>query len=260
MVCLGGSDGTSGVETVSLVNSATTTQTVYVLIDGWTTADFGSFEIQTVSTVIPPPAYTKTTIPQMCQWMTGSTQLLSSTTTPVISDDAVTNTIALPFPITFFGAAQTHFSVNNNGLMMVFPNSAGVGSNAYSNAAIPNNGAPNGLIAPFWDDLNSNATTVVHAVTTGTPPSRKFTIEWNNSQFLTSTRPERLTFQAQLYESTNVIEFHYCNLAANGGSTTDVSGAGATIGIESPTGADGVQHSNNTANSVNTTDAIRFTP
>ncbi len=73
-------------------------------------------------------------------------------------------------------------------------------------------------------------------------------------------RPERLTFQAQIYETTNVIEFHYCTLAANSGSATDVTGGSASVGLENATGDVGVQHSYGTASSVNTTDGIRFTP
>ena len=264
MVCLGGSDGVSGTETVSLLNNAATALTVYVLVDGWQSNELGNFEISTVTTAIPPPPYAKTTIPAACQSMVGSTQLLSGTTTPVIGDDTNSPIVALPFPISFFGTAHTHFLVNNNGLMQVFTSSTGMGGTSFDNVVIPTSAAPNGFIAPFWDDLWANATSgaMIHAVTTGTPPNRKFTVEWNNTQPYTpgGGRPERLTFQAQIYETTNVIEFHYCTLAANSGSATDVTGGSASVGLENATGDVGVQHSYGTASSVNTTDGIRFTP
>ena len=69
-----------------------------------------------------------------------------------------------------------------------------------------------------------------------------------------------MNFQVKLFETTNVVEFHYCSLDPGTGLATAVSGSGATIGLENTAGTEGVQHSFNTANSVNTTDALRFTP
>ena len=57
-----------------------------------------------------------------------------------------------------------------------------------------------------------------------------------------------------------MIEFHYCSLVAGTGSAATTTGGSATIGLESPTGAEGVQHSNNVASSVSTANALRFTP
>ena len=76
----------------------------------------------------------------------------------------------------------------------------------------------------------------------------------------TVVRAERLNFQIQVYETTNVIEFHYCSLVANTGSATDATGASATIGLENAAGTEGVQHSFNQAAAVDTVNALRFTP
>ena len=63
-----------------------------------------------------------------------------------------------------------------------------------------------------------------------------------------------------MLEGTNVVEFHYCTLDAGTGSATRVTGDSATVGLESATGNEGLEHSFNAASSVSTTQAIRFTP
>ncbi len=68
-----------------------------------------------------------------------------------------------------------------------------------------------------------------------------------------------MTFQAKLFETTGVIELHYCALAA-GMMAPLLTGGSATVGIESPDGRSGRQHSFNAAMSVSTAGAIRFSP
>jgi len=72
-------------------------------------------------------------------------------------------------------------------------------------------------------------------------------------------RMARLTFQAKLFETTGVIELHYCTLTPgmNAGFAT---GSSATIGVESPDGRSGRMHSHERAMSISTTSAIRFSP
>jgi hypothetical protein len=261
MVCLGGADVISGPEITTVTNSGTTPLDVFIIIDGWTTTEQGGFDLQT-STAAVSPGYTKTTIAAACRTLGAPTALLSSSTAPVISDDAVSATTALPMPFTFFNQAVTHFSVNNNGLLQFFTSASGTGSNAYSNVSIPDPATPNGFATAFWDDLYPAATTTIRYETSGATPNRVVTVEWFDAAPYAAgaAGPERLTFQVQLYETSNVVEFHYCNLAANTGSMNTVTGAGASIGIESLAGNSGTQHSVNTALSISTANALRFTP
>jgi hypothetical protein len=113
-------------------------------------------------------------------------------------------------------------------------------------------------VAPFWDDLRSVTTTQVRTQLFGSGSTRHQTIEWFDSTF--SGSAERLQFQVKIYETTNVIEFHYCSLVANGGSATRILGDSASVGVEDGAGTAGVQHSFDTANSVSTANALRFTP
>ena len=88
------------------------------------------------------------------------------------------------------------------------------------------------------------------------------TVEWFDTAQYVAGAPglERLTFQVQLYETTNVVEFHYCTLNANGATSGFVTGNSATVGIEALNGTSGTQHSSNQMNAINTMSGIRFTP
>lgn len=205
-----------------------------------------------VSTCVPLP-YVETTTPAMCDD-------LSTVGTPVpgvTGDDAASAIIALPFAYSYMGAAVDGYSVTTNGFMQVWTGATGTPSTAYSNAAIPTAATPNNYIAPFWDDMRITAPAVARTAVFGTAPNRYFVVEWNDIA-LFSVSGSVMRFQAKLFETTNVIEFHYCTLTP----TTNVltSGSSATVGLEDSTGAIGVQHSYNTAASVDTTNAIRFTP
>ena len=68
--------------------------------------------------------------------------------------------------------------------------------------------------------------------TTGSTPNRILTVEWHRVlSYSTSGVTSRVTFQVKLFETSNVIEFHY------GSVNNGTHGAeGASIGIEDATG------------------------
>jgi hypothetical protein len=234
---------------------------VFLIVDGRTATAGGSFDLTTRTAPLP---YIETAIAPACTVTTGATVLLGPATTPVFSDDAVSTTVALPFSFSLAGAATTHFAVSTNGYAQLFASVSGRIVSKYDNDPIPTVDEPNGLIAPFWEDIyhvSNGATSLVQTLVTGTAPNRTLTIEWAQvSLQLLAARGAVLTFQAQLHESTNVVEFHYCTLNANGGGTQLETGSSATVGLENLTGTDGVQHSYNRVNAVSTATALRFTP
>lgn len=71
---------------------------------------------------------------------------------------------------------------------------------------------------------------------------------------------ERLRFQVKLFETSGVIELHYCALELNGGSMEQLTGSTSTIGLENLAGTEGVQHSFDQANSISSGAALRFVP
>ena len=174
-------------------------------------------------------------------------------------DDSTSQTpLALPsaFAFTYFGTAVDHYSVATNGYLQLWTGATGTPSAVYANDPIPTSALTN-FVAPLWDDLDVNAPASVRTATFGTAPTRRFVTEWNNAAFHGDSMSV-LRFQAKLFETTNVIEFHYCTLTPS--DDTRASGDSATVGIENTAGDVGVQHSNDTAASISTATAIRFTP
>ena len=70
------------------------------------------------------------------------------TNTGIRGDDASV-TIPLPFGFRFFGVSYTSVKASTNGYV-VFGSSA---ATDWSNVRLPAAAAPNGIVAPFWDDL-----------------------------------------------------------------------------------------------------------
>ena len=158
----------------------------------------------------------------------------------------------------FFGERQLEYSVNSNGLVQLWPSLTGMPSASLDNTAIPNAGGPNRFIAAFWDDLFPEMGSQALTRTLGTAPNRRFVVQWTNFSNY-NDRMARMTFQAKLFETTNVIELHYCAITP-GAMPPLATGSSATIGIENADGTRGLQHSNNTAMSVSATTGLRFTP
>lgn len=244
-----------GAESLVWTNATRTDQTVYLAVGGNTNATNGSFSLS----VNVRREYTETAVPRACDDMTGGAALMGLT-----GDDAATGLLDLPFPVTFYGQRELEYSVSTNGLVQLWPTLMGTASNSFNNVAIPNAEAPNGYIAAFWDDLFPVAATMgmpassVLTRTLGAAPNRRFVIQWANFSVFDDQRA-RMTMQVKLFEGSNAIEVHYCALTP-GMMTNRITGESATVGVESPDGRSGRQHSFNRAMSVNTMMGIRFAP
>jgi len=260
IICLGGSDSVSGgTETVTFSNTTSAALDVLILIDGFFTTSLGAFSLTTSTQAIPVTVvYTKTSVTGACQGGSGT-----EITGPV-ADDATSAVTALPatFAFNYYGVPMTHFSMTSNGFAQLWPSSSGTPSTSPINATMPDTSPPNNLIAPFWDDLLAVTGTTAITQVAGTAPNRKFTLQWADYTLYVGTggRLERLTFQAQLYETTNVIEYHYCTLAVNAGDAPRTSGGSATVGVENSTGTTATLHSFDRASSVTVATGLRFTP
>src|SRR5450432_1190706 len=85
------------------------------------------------------------------------------------------------------------------------------------------------IIAPLWDDLLLADTLDLVYKTTGRAPFRVFTIEWKKAKWVYESLAPVLSIELKLYETTNIIEFHY----KDEGSLPDPRYAFASIGITS---------------------------
>lgn len=270
LVCLANGDrgfgGTTAMpetETAKFDNTATTAQNLIVIVDSHS-ATTPAFDLALRVGPIPPPPYTVAMMSGACDTFTTvtPTPLLTDSTMPPLADDEFSDTAALPFAFSYFGTPVTHFAVSSNGFMQLFTSSADFGSSSASNDPIPTEGDPEGIVAPFWDDLDLVSTTASKIVggVFGTGTTRHYTVQWEQ-MMLFSVPGSSITVQARLYETTNVIELHACTLTA-GTDPADMDrerGLEATVGIESVDGLEGIQHSYNQAN-VTAGQVIRYTP
>ncbi len=238
-------------------NNAASSRLVYAVVEP-ATATTGTFDLSFAFSAAQPPPYTKTTFTASCQMLSAA-----AVTHAIVGDDLATAFLALPFPFTYFGTPVSTYAASTNGNVQLSTADAGVGDTSYVNAAIPTPSGLNGMVAALWDDLTTEASVMpaptVKSETFGPMGARRFVTEWAGVMFLSSPT-ERLTFQVHLLEGTNVVELHYCTLAANGGDVNRTSGSSATVGLESLDGSRGVEHSFDTPSSISTGLGLRFTP
>ena len=135
-------------------------------------------------------------------------------------DDGVP--VGMPFNFIFYGDSHGTVGISSNGYL-----SFGALLASFANTPIPNTQLPNDLIAPLWNDLNPGAGGTVHYQALGMSPNARFIVQWTDvPEFFNSGAN---TFQAVLFEGTNVIQFRY-------GAFTDDD---YTAGVENQTGTRG---------------------
>ncbi len=242
-------------ETARFINTGTTPRTVFVVVETSTTTGHGDYGL-TID--LAAPTYAVSSITAACTDLSMAPDLM------LLGDGVSTAIAPIGFTATYLGTPMTHFSVNTDGLAQLWPSATGTPLASFvTNVAIPTAANPNNYLAPFWDDLEAETAngSRAAALVTGTAPNRTLVIEWNNWSFFGIARPERLRFQAKVYETTNVVEFHYCSMLTNTGTDpTRTEGSSATIGLENDTGASGVQAGFNRPLSAVTGGGYRFTP
>jgi hypothetical protein len=160
------------------------------------------------------------------------------------------NSPAIPigFNFTFFGHAYNGLVVNANGYVTF-----GSDPGSAASQALPDATGPNNLIAAVWDDLDISVPGgTISTELAGAAPNRRFLITFDNVGYASGV--ERVTFQIQLHETTNLIEIHSTSIQDNGG-------AGMTQGIENASGSGGyaVAGRNNTAWTA-ASDYVSFSP
>ncbi|MEU7072747.1 S8 family serine peptidase [Streptomyces narbonensis] len=200
---------------------------------------------ETVTAALPPRTDTSGTscAPAAYRWINGTTKT-------GLTGDENAKTLALPFPVSFYGTSYTSASVTTNGLVNFLAPRLG----DYTNVALPSAAQPNGVVAALWDDLIVDKKATVMTATTGTPGHRTFAIVWNNAAFAEDTTA-RITFEAVFDEATGAITLQYQGVGAD----SRTKGGSATIGIENQAGTDALGYS---FDQTVLTDhsAIRFTP
>mgnify|MGYP000134268364 CR=1 FL=1 len=176
----------------------------------------------------------------------------TGTNTGLSGDDVSAGPFNIGFSFNFYNATYTTAYININGTV-----NFGSGYSRYANVPLSTalsgtNIADNSIYA-FWDDLNTNGAQNIYYATVGTAPNRMFVTQWTNIYFH-GTTIQMGTFQAILYEGSNVVQIQYRDLL--GGDRA--LGNSATVGIRK-NNTTSSQYLYNTA-SLTQEQAIRYTP
>lgn len=155
------------------------------------------------------------------------------------NDEGLSAPIAPPPGFEFFGFAAPSFRVSSNGFLTFAP----ISQAYWNNADIPNEAAPNGLVAPYWDDLGGVS---VCRKTVG----NKLIIQWTGSPYSGSGS---VRTQVILDGDTSTIELVYA-------SNHTMNGASATIGVEDVSGKVAFKVGFNQSGVVGPSTSKLFTP
>ena len=159
----------------------------------------------------------------------GMTALTSPTIGPTGDDGNAV--ISIGFTFNYCGTNYTNARICTNGWLSLNQS----GTTSYINENLFTSTTPNTALTPWWDDLADDGTSKVNYKTTGIAPDRVFTAEWYRVKTFSTIATTRISFQVKLYESSNIIEFHYGTRE----SGTASSNEGASIGIEDASGGSG---------------------
>jgi len=200
-----------------------------IFYPGTGTIEFTGTEDGTIAEGVPPGNYV-------------AGYVLSSDTTGMIAitggfagptGDNEHSDVGIGFAFNYLGINYSQVRINTNGWISL--NLTGDDGTSFNNTFLFNTSAPETALAPWWDDLNADGSSAIIYKTEGTAPFRVFTAEWKNILSYSSIATARLNFQVKLYETTNIIEFHYGSITG----TTHNTSEGASIGIKDATGGFG---------------------
>lgn len=177
--------------------------------------------------------------------------------TAVLADDAFSASIPIGFNFVYNGVTYSSLFANSNGFLSFKSTATASASQQRANTAanVANVGP---AIFPLWDDeigySAAPASSTAKYEVTGSPGSQVFTFEWKNWVWWYSATniASSISFQAKLYEGTNVIEFIY-QQESNG----TLSSPTATIGLGGSTSTDYLTLSS--SGSAPTTSSTTFT-
>ncbi|MBB5872116.1 hypothetical protein F4553_005550 [Allocatelliglobosispora scoriae] len=148
-----------------------------------------------------------------------------------LAGDDFTTQIAFPFVVPLYGDFRSGATISTNGYLALDGSTDAFPGN--HEAPIPSTSGPNGVIAPFWDDLIVDGSASVRTAVIGTAPNRQFIIEWRNVTHF-DDQSVRFSFEVILGEDGEV------SFAYAGGLDTDIEkGSSATVGLENLQGTSG---------------------
>jgi len=137
-------------------------------------------------------------------------------------DDANHGPFNLGFDFPFYDQVYDVVRVCTNGWLSFIDTDT-----EYTNQGIPNSSSPNALLCPFWDDLNPSTGGTIYYLADAA--NQRFIVQWEGVPHYYADGAEY--FQVILYADGTIV-YQY---------ETVYDGTSATVGIENPTGTDGLE-------------------
>ncbi len=168
-------------------------------------------------------------------------------------EDDATRVVTLPFTFRYYGQEFTQISVCSNGWIAMGADQ--VQQTGFRNWHIPAALGPEGMIAPFWDDLyrisyNGSYGRIYYDHDTA---NHRFIIEWSRVRKYNGSSNPTLTFECILYEpgypvtptgdGEILFQYHTCTNTIDESDWWPTSNDYATVGIENLDESDGVLYS-----------------
>jgi hypothetical protein len=141
-------------------------------------------------------------------------------------DDELSSPIDLPagFNFALYGQPVSQYVIGANGLVTFGPAKPTCQFGCFANGAIPSTAQPNGVVAPFWDDLQETEVCRKDG-------ADRVTVQWVGHRY--NAPSDTVAFQV-VFHQTGVIDFIY-------GANQAATGATATVGLENLAGLFGQQ-------------------
>lgn len=142
---------------------------------------------------------------------------VSDGATLTLPDDGAEK-VDIPFAFNFYGRDYQSLWVSSNGLLST---SGDLPSHGGGQQRFPDWRDPNGLIAPFWADLDPSVGGTVAYKTLGEAPNRQFVVmwkdvpQWRKVAVDPVSEPVRSTFEAILFEGSTKIQFHVQSVSSD---------------------------------------------
>jgi len=165
-------------------------------------------------------------------------------------DDGWYSSLPIGFTFNYLGTPYTTITPTTNGSAVL---GAAVAVSMITNDL--NAGVPRPVLAPLWDDLDMVAGSVSY-ITTGTPGSQIFTLQWSAVSWNYTADADVISFQVKLYEQNSTIQFIYSQgpaalagtPSASIGITSTGTGAGNYLSLNNSSAAPTVSSTAETTN------------
>jgi hypothetical protein len=165
-----------------------------------------------------------TSSPTICYFNCMAATYAPITGSPGPVGDDVGMTANIGFTFNWVGRSYTQVWICTNGFIRFGP----TGGTAYQNDLCTTDTTLQNIIAPFWDDLNAQAGSIVYN-TVGSPGNRSFVVQFTNVNFFSGSG--NVTFQLRLHEDGFSSEIIY------GPSSGNPSAAGSVGANAAPGGS-----------------------